>query len=268
MIVTRFPKKLTTKKTTVILGSFESFHNGHLSLLEKAKSFNKPVVVMVIENPEDLPGASNKVYQPLEIRLQNLSNLGVDFTMVVKMDSKTLSMSGEAFLKKIKSTTGATRFVSGNDFAMGKGRKLKAKDIENNNVVTISKAKSGKKISTTLLKELLPLGEVALIKRLTPFAYKNVFDVKANRTISFKNSIKLHSGLYATYAVINDIRYWSYVEIPMDGTPKIHVPQLNIKNKPFKCVIEFHNIVKVIIKASQNETTQADIDKVIKVLSA
>ena len=45
----------------------------------------------------------------------------------------------------------------------------------------------------------------------------------------------------------------------MDGKPKLTVPQLKLQNQPFECVIEFHNITKVIIKSSQNGVTEQDI---------
>ena len=268
MLVATFPKKVSSKKSTLILGSFESFHNGHLELLRKAKEFNKPVSAMVIENPEYLPGATKKTYQPLSIRLQNMSNLGFDFISVVKISPKILSMDGNVFLERIVKSTNAVNLVCGDDFAMGKSKHLKGKDVKGMNVVNAARANNNQKISTSLLKELLPLGEVALIKKLTPFPYKNIFKVKANGEINFDDSIKLHSGVYATFAILNDIRYWSYVEVPMDGTPKLTIPQLKIKNQPFECVIEFHNITKIVIKSSQNGVNKEDIDKVLKVLSA
>ncbi len=267
MIVTNYPNKLTSKKTTLILGSFESFHMGHLSLIEKAKEFKKPIVVMLFENPSALPGASKKEYQPLDIRIQNLSDLGIEFAMVVKFGTKVSSLKGKTFLDKIIKLTGAVNLISGEDFALGKGRDLKAKDIPNINIVKAYKSKSGKKISTSLLKELLPLGEVLLLKKLATSPYKNRFQIRPDNTFTFKDSIALHTGVYATFTLVNDIRYWSYVEIGIDTKPVLTVPQLKLTNQPYEAIIEFHNLTKIIVKKSENKTTEKDIEKVVKVLS-
>ncbi|WKX02735.1 hypothetical protein [Candidatus Mycoplasma mahonii] len=265
MYVTRFPNKITNKKTTLILGSFESFHNGHFKLVKKAREFNNQIVMMIIENPEDIPGASKEVFQPLDIRLQNLSNVDIDFVVVVKYDTSIAAMDGHKFLEKMIKITNAKKIVSGKDFAMGKGRHLKATDIKDNVIIDILKV-NGAKVSTSILKESLQLGNVDLIKKITPFTYINKFKVNAKKEINFDHSIKLHNGLYACFSIVNDIKYWSYLEVPIDEKPKLIIPQLKVVNKAFEAIVEIHKRVKIIVKDSQNRTTEEDIAKVINIL--
>jgi len=169
MKVIKYGQTLKTKPTSLILGGFETIHNGHVTLIEEAKKLKKPIAIMLLENPEFF---SNKkeIYQPLEDRLQDLSNLGVDIAIVVKMTKTVAATEGNKFLNEVKKSVNAINTFSGADFAMGKNKSLKAKDIEGNTIVDLLKVNNAK-ISTSLLANDLALGKVKEIKKFTPFGY-------------------------------------------------------------------------------------------------
>lgn len=169
MKVTRFPKRIFKKDSTLVLGSFESIHQGHLELFKLAKSFKKPVTVMIIENPSHLPVSTSEEYASLNVRLQTLANLKIDNVITVKFDNNIRLMKGYDFVKKIKEVANATQIVFGQDFKCGIGGAYKAsdiaKDFPNSHVVTFKKYQD-KKISTSILKEMVHFGEVDMIKKI------------------------------------------------------------------------------------------------------
>ena len=211
MKVSYYPKEFNNKhKCSLILGSFETIHNGHLELIKKAREISSRVAIMIFEDPSQLPGANKINFTDLDTRLQQLANLKIDYVTVVKFNNDIRLQSGKDFIKSLINIFNAKHLVMGKDFACGKGREYKSKDIKNDfeNVDIIEHTKiNSQKISTSLLKEFLHLGEVDLIKNLSPFAYSISIDVKSDGSIDLSKYPKLHAGIYATTMVVNEVLY-------------------------------------------------------------
>lgn len=210
MKVAYFPKQIAMHKSTLVLGSFEMIHNGHLELINQAQKLGKRIAVMIIANPTSLPGSSQEEFASLDIRLQHLADLGVDYVSVVKFDEEIRLTEGKKFVKQIVEATKAENIVIGADFACGRGGEYKAKEIAKDfkNVTVVEPIKfNDKKISTSVIKELVTLGDVDVIKKLSPFYFEVNANVDSKGFFKFEKEPKLHAGIYATTAIINDIRY-------------------------------------------------------------
>lgn len=267
MKVTYYPKTLNTKyKTTLILGSFETIHNGHLELINTARKLGKRIAIMLMENPKDLPGFNKeKEFTSLNIRLQQLANLQVDFASVIQYDKNIALLEGEDFIKRLMKSVNASHIVIGKDFKCGRGGAFTAKDIMAHfKDVTIVEHKkiNEKKISSSLLKEFLTLGEVDLIKKLSPFPYTVEAKVSSKNIIDFLMYPKLHTGIYASTIIINEIEYWALLHISQKNIATIHIPDLQLKNSPYNGQLSLHKLIRIIVSSKEDHIKDTDIEKV------
>lgn len=266
MKVSYYPKEFNNKhKCALILGSFETIHNGHLELIKKARDINSKVAIMTFEDPSQLPGANKVNFTDLETRLQQLANLKVDQVTVVKFNNDIRLQSGKDFINSLINIFNAKQMIVGKDFACGKGREYKAKDIQKDykNVEIIEHQKiNSQKISTSLLKEFLHLGEVDLIKNLSPFAYSMNVNVKSDNSLDLSNYPKLHSGIYATTIVVNEVLYWSYLHISQEQKAKVIVPDLQLKNTPYQAQLSIHKLIRIIVSSKEDDIKEEDSQKV------
>lgn len=261
MKVTHFPNKITDKKTSLVLGSFESFHNGHMDLLIKANELNKNVCVMLIENVSNIPGASKEEYAPLDVRLQNLANLKVEFAIVVKFTPELRLMDGKEFIAKMIESCNAEYLVMGKDFKVGKGGEYKAIDIQKDypkSVILEHKKVNDTKISTSILKEMVVLGDVDVIRKISPFPFQMQVHVSASGEFKLTNEVKPHSGVYAVMVDIRDIRYWGVAHISQGDVHKLIIPDFQVKNTPVDAVIHYFKLIKYIINSKSDIVEEKD----------
>lgn len=269
MKVAYFPKQISSSKTTLILGGFEAIHNGHLELIKEAKKIGHKTAVMIVANPSAMPGSSKEEFASLDVRLEHLAALGVDFVTVVKFNEDIRLMDGKKFIEQIVEVTRATDLVMGSDFRCGRGGEYTAKEIskdfKNSKVVDVIKF-NDRKISTSSLKELVTLGQVDVIRKLSPFSFEVKTYVDSKGFFKFNNEPKLHAGVYATAAEINEVMYWSYVYVNQKGEMNIQVPDLQLKNSPYDANISFLKLVRIIVSSSKDKFETDDVAKVASYL--
>lgn len=265
MKVIKYGQSIKTRETTLVLGGFGMIHNGHKLLIEEAQKLKKPISIMIIENPEYFN--NKKPIQPLEDRLQNLANLGVSIAVVVKMDITIASTPGKIFLENIKKSVNAKKTFSGKDFVVGKNKELTAQKIEDNIVVEPLKVNEAK-LSTSLLVEDLKSGDVKNIKRNSPFGYTMISKVNTKGILDNKDYVEKSAGIYAIWGEVNDVLYWGYTHIDFNGQEHVYLPQLKVDNKVYKVRIHYQNLIRRIIKSSEDKVFEQDIENTKKFLSA
>ena len=265
MKVIRYGNKIKTKKTVLILGGFSFIHNGHKHLIDFAKKFKKPISIMIIENPEFFHHKS--IVQPLEDRLQDLANLGVNFAVVVKMDKSLAASKGEIFLENIKASVNAFRTISGKDFALGKNKSLIASEIKDHTIVDSLKI-NNVKMSTSLLVEDLKLGDVKHIKRNSPFGYTTTSRVNTKNILENQKLVKKASGIYAIFGEVNEILYWGYAHVDISGIEHIKLPQLQLKNRAYNVRVHYQHLIRKIIRLSNDNISSDDIQNVKRYLAS
>ncbi len=263
MKVVRFPNKIDHKKRNLILGSFASFHNGHLTLLNEAKKLKYKIAILLFENPSSLPSIRKKEFETLDVRLQKLANIGFEEAIVINFNSKIQNISGKEFAKQLKEKYNVNKFIVGHDFKMGKNAKYNSKNLSQDFDTLIVKTKKIKKnkISTEILIEAIEFGDVELIKLLTPFYFTiNVF-LNARKEFKIKN-LKPHTGIYSAWFIVKEIKYWSVVLIGKEKN-KLIAPELLIKNKPFKAKIEFVKKIRIITQKKDEIIKEKDLKKAL-----
>lgn len=267
MIVTYFPNKLNKGKTTLVLGGFESFHNGHELLFYKAREFKNKIAVMLFEKPALLPKNTKKEYASLEVRLQQLANYGIEMAIVVKFTDDIKNTEGSIFLKKLVDSTNATQLVCGSDFSMGFNRSYDTKSIAKEfplSVVEMIKY-NNQKISTSLLKELVENGNVDVIKKMSPFSY--TIDTKFDKDFKFEINIILpHKGIYAAWAVIDEVKYWALVKIGYDNNIA-EIPDFIFNKTSPSVVFEMRKMTRAFVKKEHDVIFPEDRKKVTNFLT-
>ena len=160
-------KKLQNK--CCIVGKFESFHQGHQTLIQKAKNLCKDITVISINKFSQTPLFSQEerdlIAQKLGVKLLNIK--------FENIKEKT----PEEFFELLKEL-GCTKLLAGKDWKFGKnrkgnietakklGRKFKIEVME----VPLIESK-GEKIGTSTIKNLLKEGKVEEANKLLGFPY-------------------------------------------------------------------------------------------------
>jgi len=268
MKVINYNKKKLLSQHTLIMGGFESFHNGHLKLINEAQKDKRPIALMMVKDPKSIPGHDKYIYASLKTRLLWASQLSIDVIILLDLNPDIRMITGEEFLNNIITQVKAKHIIVGDDFAFGKGREIDTKKLSllfKNTTVIKSEKINSKKISTTLLKELVLSGEMSLIYAISPFHYTIEVKVNAESIVNFDNQLVPNPGIYAVFVVVNEVRYWGILTINIELKSTIEVPDLKIKNISYDAKIFIYKKIRTFIKLSDKQT-DSDKSKVIEIL--
>ena len=165
----------------VALGLFDGVHKGHRALIDAAKreseKKNLPLAVFTFFSESELPKSSARLYST-KIKNELFEKMGVEH--VIYADFKKISnVAAESFVCDILiKKLGARVAVTGLDFRFGKMRKgdtvllssLMTKAF-GECIIVQDEEHFGKKISTSLIKELLSKGKTRLASELLGETY-------------------------------------------------------------------------------------------------
>ncbi|MBD2279150.1 bifunctional riboflavin kinase/FAD synthetase [Aphanizomenon flos-aquae] len=247
--------------TAVALGKFDGVHLGHQRViqpvLQSAWGEENPVrpystVVTFDPHPQEFfTGLPRDLLTPLDEKVAQLRSLGVEQLVLLPFDRELSALSPEEFVDKILVQQLQCQQISvGQDFCFGKKRMGTAQDLQAiaakyNIPVTIvpiktdtdiSPATDDARISTSLIRESLEVGDIPKANRLLGRPYTLIGEVvtgqKLGRTIGFptaniqlpKDKFLPRHGVYAIEAIIHN-------ETP-DKSPTQQFGVMNIGNRP------------------------------------
>ena len=174
---------LENMPTSVIaLGFFDGVHIGHRSLLLKAKAeaekngLSFAVFTFASESP-GLKSESGRLYSSKE-KCELLSELGVERTVIAKFEDVS-QLSPEEFVHDVRVDELSCRIaITGEDFRFGKGASGNTselsrlmQDLGGDAITVKDEHRYGKKISTTMIKELLSEGNARRAAELLSVPY-------------------------------------------------------------------------------------------------
>lgn len=125
--------------TAVALGNFDGVHQGHrqviqpiLKPLEQSDEALCKTVVTFHPHPQEFfSGQPRSLLTPLDEKVAQLKELGVEQLVLLPFDRELASLSPEQFVKQILVEKLQARLVSvGLDFCFGKGRQGTAQDLK------------------------------------------------------------------------------------------------------------------------------------------
>lgn len=167
--------------SVVALGLFDGVHKGHRALLASAKSEAQkrglPLVVFTFFAESKLPKSNSRLYST-KVKSELLEKCGVEYVIYADF-AKIANVDAESFVRDILiDKCKAKLAVTGSDFKFGKDRAGDAKLLAS--LMNIARRECllvpdfellGKKISTSIIKELLSEGKPKLAAELLGEAY-------------------------------------------------------------------------------------------------
>lgn len=110
------------------IGNFDGMHQGHLTLLNRLKSFGKKTAVVTFSNhPQNIlnPTHPFKIITPLPVKLYLLEKENIDFTVVLPFTKELSEMQFDQFLAQVP----LTHLILGSDAAFGKNKQGNPKAV-------------------------------------------------------------------------------------------------------------------------------------------
>ena len=185
----------------VVLGNFDGFHIGHMSLFneaEKIKEEHGGVTSAIIFDASAAKylgnGKSLRYITPLNEKVGRLEDMGIDVIYIIHMSKEFLSLTKEGFLDFLKYSLHPASIVVGEDYSFGYKAKGRVKDLQEAfgdslHVMELIKDKNGNKFSTQAIIKLIEEGKIEEANEdlITPYSIigKVVKGKQNGRTIGF-----------------------------------------------------------------------------------
>ena len=235
----------------VTIGNFDGLHLGHQAMLKRltdaARSLGLPPCVMTFEPhpreyfaPEQAPARLSNLREKLEL----FEKFGVERVFILRFNHRFAQVSAENFIDRILCAGLKVRWVLvGDDFRFGAKRAgdfnmLQQAGLSNNFTVQAMESVlvSGQRVSSTIVREALANGELALAERYLGRHYsisgKVVHGESLGRKIGFptaniqmKHNKPPLSGIFA-------VEVYGLGDKPLQGAASLGVrPTINDKGK-------------------------------------
>jgi len=168
------------------IGIFDGFHLGHQKIIKKVRAKATSAgcsagVLSFYPHPQQaLNHQPIKMIQTLEQRLRAFEQAGLDFCLLLDLDRKLSSLSGEAFARQIiKDSLKVKEVVVGRNFRFGHRRQGGVEDLKRFGLLDGFKVtalepavRDGRPISSSLIRKLLEAGQVEKASQLLGHPYE------------------------------------------------------------------------------------------------
>lgn len=215
----------------VILGFFDCIHIGHVALIEKGINIAEnlgitPAVFTYSNNPAEVLGKSFGQVLTYKERLVKLEKHLINAVISCDFDMFYATRSGEKFLNKLFENFSVKAVVCGYDYTYGKNASCNAEDLKRYCEMRkipcyIQKEikSDGRRVSTTLIKEYLSVGDIKNANMLLGEPYFVIGTVvrgrQDGRKIGFptanvlfpKDKFQIKKGVYKTRVRVQGKEY-------------------------------------------------------------
>ncbi|MBQ6825836.1 MAG: riboflavin biosynthesis protein RibF [Clostridia bacterium] len=224
-------------KNAIALGTFDGVHIGHKAVLNLPDDCFKIAVTFNLP-PKAIFSGETELITDLEDKCRILKELGIDEVFVLDF-LEVKDLSGSDFLEFLKEKFNPSFISCGYDYRFGKGGELSVKDLkafcEKEGIIfreTSEVSKGGKKVSSSLIREMLKKGDFKGANRLLSedfsFETEVISGDKRGRTIGFptvnqiypENLLKLEFGVYETRVSFDNKIYKGITNIGIRPTFK------------------------------------------------
>ncbi|WP_029905501.1 FAD synthase [Mycoplasmopsis opalescens] len=258
-----------------LLGSFESFHLGHKSLLDKAlliksEEPSRDIVLVYFSDIENMHKSNNQLFTDHENRVQQFANLGFENAIMLNFIN-VKNFSPALFLEKLLSDQEDFIIITGKDFRFGLNAEGDSKYLKNKYhncyyAIEPLKIDDGNKLSTSTLKEFLSLGEINLVNKFNLFKFSfNANLINENNTINIVSKVNLTNimpGLYLAWLEYQDFAYSAVLQVNCEQKMQIIILDSKIKNQR-KLQVRVSIISALKFFSNDQEIKISDHDKLV-----
>ncbi|MCR8613339.1 MAG: hypothetical protein NC236_02550 [Mycoplasma sp.] len=272
MEVIKFNSDKKINNVTLLLGSFETLHIGHKTLIDEAKKYDDKVAIFTFSNFKDLPKQSNsfKSFTSLELHLVTLANAGIDYVIVADFDDSFSKIEPDKFIEIIKEKINPKRIVIGKDYkfgSKGKGNFQYLKDNFENTIVKEIFKINNKKIGTNIVKEAIEFGDIDFLEKILIQKWRIPSFTVDNNILKFDdNQLLPPPGIFIAEIIYNGFAYPAAVHLDFDDIKKsifkIIDTDIDLSGKYF--ALRILAKYRSIIKDSQNGLIESDIKNIKK----
>ena len=225
---------MSDRKTVIALGYFDGVHKGHNAVLtiakDRAERENSRAAVFTFGGNLRGTLSGGKCVFTAKERARLLKEKGFDEVFSAPVTEKFLSFSPERFLDFLNKKFRVSGYVCGEDYRFGKGGSgdvgfLKEYAEKRGQFVEVCPAViiKGEKVSATLIKKRLSVGDVKGANELLSTDYFITGKVKRDRKVGRKlgfptvniyvdaDKCELKNGVYVGYSVINGVKYTAII---------------------------------------------------------
>ena len=275
-IIDQLSEEVSTKGTSLCIGTFDGVHRGHQKLFKElvkiSKINNLLSIVLVFElRPREIinPSLSKPYIIPFEERIQNIKSQKVDKTIKLNFDNNIRNISAKKFLEILKNKINLTSLVVSEDTRIGNDQKdgNDLKKICEELKISFNSIKmssdDNKIVSSSSVSTHISNGEIdkanSMLGRTFRISGKVETGDKIGRTIGIptanlsvsKNLIIPGDGIYAVKVNVNNQIYKGALSIgnrPVikeDDSRKIEVYIIDFNKNIYEELIEISIISKI-----------------------
>lgn len=164
--------ELALDGSVVTIGTFDGVHQGHQTLIKKANAraqeLNVPSVVYTFDPPPRAYFQGKMVLTTCEAKLDCLSALDVDYTIVANFNKQYASRTPEDFIQELKKLDPCEVWVGAN-FTFGKqkqGNVDTLSEVFKTVIHPLVTCQGGEVISSTRIRKLIQADEPHLAEQL------------------------------------------------------------------------------------------------------
>lgn len=222
------------KELSVCIGNFETFHKGHLKLINKLKKLDKNTLKVLISfypHPVSFFNKKYKLFYNKKEKIEILKTLDLDLVIFLKFNLNLKNMSKNDFiyfLKKIKTKN----LVIGKNFKFGidkSGSVDDLKDVFNTHIIDL-KEYDNAILSSTRIKEIASSTNIEKVNKLLYSPYfissKVIKGNNIGNTLGFKTAnlkvlrdkFIIKKGVYITKTFLKNQSYYSITNIGTNPT--------------------------------------------------
>ena len=275
-IIDQLSEEVSTKGTSLCIGTFDGVHRGHQKLFKElvkiSKINNLLSIVLVFElRPREIinPSLSKPYIINIEERIQNIKSQKVDKTIKINFDNNIRNISAKKFLEILKNKINLTSLVVSEDTKIGNDQKNgnDLKKICEELKISFNSIKmsldDNKIVSSSSVSTHISNGEIdkanSMLGRTFRISGKVETGDKIGRTIGIptanlsvsKNLIIPGDGIYAVKVNVNNQIYKGALSIgnrPVikeDDSRKIEVYIIDFNKNIYEELIEISIISKI-----------------------
>lgn len=222
----------TNKEISIAIGNFDGIHVGHQEIIQKLfeNNFINPSILTFNPHPQSIFDFDYRCIFSVEEKVKNFSNFNLEYVLIVNFEKNFMSLSIDEFINFLKKIN-VVNIVVGKDFRFASKKQGSYKDLEKhfNVVVVEDKLVEDKKVSSTLIKNIIKSGDVENVYKYLGQKYyiegNVLYGNQIGRLLNFPTAnldytrhVLPKKGVYYAYVIYKDNHYNALVNIGNNPT--------------------------------------------------